>query len=211
MKRNDLAGQQFNRLTVLDVHGVCKKKNVLWRCQCECGGTAIAYAYDLRSGRVKSCGCLVKEGLHVVHGRARAGIKRDPLYSVWAAMMQRCYNPKDRNYKNYGGRGIQVHERWHNFLNFYADVRPRPSGLSLDRIDNNRGYAPDNFRWATPAQQSLNRRAVVLVTVSGETLPVTHALRKLEKTGGVLHYWMKKLNTDHQGVIDVWLQQKKRL
>jgi hypothetical protein len=77
-------------------------------------------------------------------------------------MMQRCYNPKAPRYERYGGRGITVCERWHDFANFYADVHPRPPGLKLDRVDNDGPYSPDNFRWSTPKQQAANRHRPTL-------------------------------------------------
>lgn len=211
MKKNNLVGQSFGRLTVTGEYGRCKKSNVLWACTCTCGGTAIAYAYDLRNGQVSSCGCKAREGLAIKHGHARKGKKRNPTYSIWAAMMQRCHNPKDANYKHYGGRGIVVCERWHNFLLFYADMGDRPMGQSLERTDNNLGYSPENCRWATVSEQSVNKRSTVWVLLDGENMPVTHALKRLGYGPSSLHYYMKKLNTTHQGVIDLWRQQKKSL
>jgi hypothetical protein len=85
-------------------------------------------------------------------------MSRTCIYRVWNAMMQRCYNPNNKYYADYGARGITVCERWHRFENFYADVGDPPSGMSLDRPNNNDLYAPWNFRWATPAMQTANRR-----------------------------------------------------
>jgi len=93
----------------------------------------------------------------------------DPLYKTWQAMMQRCYNPNTPWYHRYGGRGILVCDRWHEYDNFLADVSPKPPGTSLDRIDNNSGYGPTDFRWATQKQQVRNSRSVKLIAYKGET------------------------------------------
>jgi len=211
MKRNNLIGQRFSRLTVTGMHSICAKKNVLWACACDCGGIAKAYAYDLRAGKVQSCGCLTREGRARTHGMAGAGKRRSPTYNVWAAMVQRCTNPLDRNYSYYGGRGITVCERWREFQNFYEDMGEKPDGLTLDRIDNDKNYASDNCRWVPMRTQSRNKRSNVLVNVAGKNMLLVDALALLETNIGRMHYWMRKLNTNHQGVIDEWLQQKKPL
>lgn len=102
----------------------------------------------------------------------------DPRYSIWGAMMQRCHNPNNKHYKNYGGRGIEVCERWKNSANFLADIGPRPEGLTLERIDNDRGYAPDNCRWATRKEQSTNRRMTVWIVMDGEEMSLREACRR---------------------------------
>lgn len=211
MKRNDLTGQRFHRLVVTGVHALCAKKNVLWACMCDCGKFAKAYAYDLRAGKVKSCGCLSKEHRPRTHGMAGAGRRRSATYNLWASMLQRCTNPNDRNYRSYGARGITVCERWHKFENFYADMGQKPEGMSLDRIDNDGGYNKDNCRWASLHTQSRNKRSNIFVSVQGRRMVLADALVLLNSSIGRMHYWMRKLSTDHQGVIDSWLKQKKQL
>jgi hypothetical protein len=211
MRKNNLIGQRFARLTVVSEGGVCRKQNIRWICTCDCGGSATAYAYDLRSGRVQSCGCLSREGSRITHGLARGGARRSRVYSIWAAMLQRCGNPRDRGYPRYGGRGITVCRRWRAFENFYADMGDPPEGMSLDRKNNDKGYSAANCRWATRAQQARNTRATVHVTLGGERMVLADALTLLGKSRGVLAYWMRKLNTDHQGVFDIWLPQKRVL
>lgn len=90
-----------------------------------------------------------------------------PHYTIWRGMLHRCYNPKSKAHKNYGGRGITVCEHWHNYINFIADIGDRPDGTSADRIDNNKGYSPDNFRWATRTQQQRNQRRTRKVIIDG--------------------------------------------
>lgn len=101
------------------------------------------------------------------------------IYGIWSHMMRRCYEPTAIGYKHYGGRGIKVCERWHSFQNFFADVRPRPPGMSIDRIDTNGDYAPDNFRWADMDTQIRNRRYTVFLTHNGETMCMKDWARKL--------------------------------
>lgn len=101
----------------------------------------------------------------VKHGKARS-----PIYGIWRSMRSRCENPKDAAFHNYGGRGITVCDRWQSFENFLADMGERPAGMSLDRIDNDSGYAPENCRWASRARQARNSRQARLLTVDGETL-----------------------------------------
>lgn len=97
------------------------------------------------------------------------GLKGTKIYVRWRSMMTRCYNPNVPEYKNYGGRGIKVCERWHDVALFYADVGDSPEGLTMDRIDNDGDYGPDNFRWATKKEQAINRRNTKYITANGST------------------------------------------
>lgn len=101
-----------------------------------------------------------------------------PTYSSWADMVQRCTNPKRKRYADYGGRGIQVCDRWRKFENFLADMGPRPEGMELDRIENDGNYEPGNCRWSTPTTQSNNRRSNRLLSFNGETLTVADWARR---------------------------------
>lgn len=145
----NMAGKKFARLTVIEKSSRRNSTgSVFWRCQCQCGSEIETSGTSLRNGTTRSCGCL-----HTTHGMTLT-----PEYRVWRSMHQRCSNPNHVRYGNYGGRGISVCERWSRFENFFADMGPRPTGLTLERINNAEGYAPDNCKWATWSEQNLNRR-----------------------------------------------------
>jgi hypothetical protein len=163
----NLVGQVFGRLTVLGDFEAGS-----WSCRCECGAVKRVARQSLRQGLTKSCGCIWKEGLgshHRTHGET--GTRE---YCSWQAMKRRCLDPKNNRYPSHGGRGIKVCERWlASFENFLADMKGRPAGTSLERIDNDGDYGPGNCRWATPIEQSSNTRSAKLETINGIT--DTHA------------------------------------
>jgi hypothetical protein len=135
--------------------------NRYYLCQCSCGNEAVVMLSNLLGGRTKSCGCLNSE-LAAERTRLRNtthGMYGTREYNIWNAMVDRCTNEKHHNYGLYGGRGIEVCDRWFNSVeNFYTDMGDRPPGMSLDRIDNDGDYEPDNCRWATAKEQSRNKR-----------------------------------------------------
>lgn len=139
-------------------------------CMCLCGRGIEVIAASLKNGNTKSCGCLKGEigYTFLTHGHSRVG-KVHPLYKVWAGMLQRCTNAKGKRYCDYGGRGITVCERWRDFKNFLEDMGPRPEGLTLERIDYNLGYCPENCKWDTWSNQARNKRSTTIYTVRGVT------------------------------------------
>lgn len=143
----------------------------LYPIRCDCGTERLVRADWLVGGRVKSCGCKRYE---LIAAAVRThGMSRTPEYGAWSDMRSRCVDPNDGQFKNYGGRGIKVCERWADFATFYADLGPRPStDHSLDREDNDGDYCLANCRWATPTQQVRNRRVTLRVEHMGESRPL---------------------------------------
>jgi hypothetical protein len=165
-KFKDLTGATFNGVTAL--HPLGKRGNTyLWRFRCHCGEEFTTTGSRVALGETKSCGCLLA-------WRA-AKVSRTPEYRSWRSMIARCCDPSHKSYPSYGGRGIEVCDRWLTSLSaFLADMGPRPSKRhSLDRIDNDQGYSPDNCRWATQKVQSNNTRTNRLLTFGGRTLTLT--------------------------------------
>lgn len=161
----DLTGARFGRLVyVRDVSQ--SPRRALWKC--DCGNEHIATVSSVKFRPNSACGCRLKEyqaaGTVATHRRHNT-----PEYKSWTAMKQRCRNPNDGGFPRYGGRGIDYCERWESFENFFADMGPRPEGMTLDRIDNDGPYSPDNCRWATKRTQQANRGCARLITHNGET------------------------------------------
>lgn len=165
-------GDQFGRLTVIQKGPRTRDGHITWVVMCECATVKRVRANNLP--RQQSCGCIVAEisaelgrridfaARNLVHGHAARG-QESPTYRSWYAMLNRCRNPKDSGWRYYGGRGITVCDRWEpkrggGFANFLADMGERPEGRTLDRIDSDGNYEPQNCRWATQEVQMLNRK-----------------------------------------------------
>lgn len=164
--RVDLTGQKYARLTVLEM--IYGGPRSLARCKCDCGKEADIPAHAVKSGNTKSCGCLSAEksaenGRKYAHVSAAVnrthGMSGTPTYLSYYSAKHRCVRPKDSHYHLYGGRGIRMCDRWlESFANFLADMGECPPGLTIERLDNEKGYEPGNCVWATHEQQAQNRR-----------------------------------------------------
>ena len=158
----NITNMKFGKLTAIRTNGFYQspsRKHILWLCRCECGKEKTVRLNSLRSGKLQSCGCLLKEGNNKTHGMA-SGIKRTPEYIAWCRIKQSCLNKTSPNYFLYGERGITVSDEWKNsFETFFADMGLKPNkNYSIDRIDNSKGYSKENCRWTTNFIQARNKR-----------------------------------------------------
>ena len=190
----DLTNKTFGRLTVLH-KAESVSGRTMWLCRCECGNIKAIEAYSLKIGETQSCGCLQRE---VQGNLARThGLANTPLYRKFRRMHDRCYNTNSKSYKNYGGRGIKICAEWlKDFTQFYnwALQNGYSPELSIDRIDNNKGYSPENCRWVNKTVQSNNRRTNHFLEFNGErhTLAEWETITKISQD--VIYARMVKLH-----------------
>lgn len=163
----DMTGKRFGKLSVIRLISHDKQQNAVWECLCDCGTKKNIRGYNLRNGSIKSCGCLQREAVGNI--KRTHGMYNTKLYHVWQAMKSRCFNPKNKRFKDYGFRGITVADTWMDFEKFYewAKQSGYKEGLSIDRINNNGNYEPSNCRWATSGEQAINKRNNIKIKFRG--------------------------------------------
>ena len=160
-RRKDLTGQRFGKWSVLAFAGLDKARRALWSVRCGCGSESTVTGSDLTSEHSTQCKLCSGVGV-TTHGHTMGKLV-SPLYKTWRSMKERCYNPRHKSYRHYGGRGITIWPQWRDSFIAFATyvlntIGSRPAGRSLDRIDNGKGYIPGNLRWATQSEQCQNRR-----------------------------------------------------
>lgn len=192
-------GQKFNRLTVIEPQRT-KSGQFGWLCQCECGNTTVTTASKLTSGHTKSCGCYAKEvsiengKKPKKHGLAHVGGKATRLYRVWTHIRVRCNNPNTENFQYYGERGVKVCDEWNDYKTFHdwALSHGYRDDLTIDRIDVNGDYSPENCRWTTIKEQNRNKRTTLKCFFNGQVM----LLKDVSNVSGInyqtLRYHLKK-------------------
>lgn len=188
----DISGKRFARLLVIRRSDL-KGGKPRWECACDCGNAVIVIGGNLTNGHTRSCGCLQSQRTSESH--LKHGFSDTVEYHAWRSAMKRCTDPIHPEYQRYGGRGITMSDRWTaSFEAFLADMGPRPSGMTLDRIDNDgpytgpcHEYPNGNCRWATIPEQNRNKRATIRITHHGETLSLREWSHKLGIHYSTLH------------------------
>lgn len=189
----DLTGQRFGRLVVIERAANGKYGDAMWLCQCDCGNKKVVRGGDLRRGSAISCTCLQRE--ESSKRLKTHGMSRTRLYRIRRKIIDRCYNQKHPHYHRYGGRGITLCEEWLNdFLSFYnwSMANGYADNLTIDRIDNDKGYSPENCRWATEKEQHNNTSQNHLITMNGKTQNVTQWCEELGVNRAYVYRRLKK-------------------
>lgn len=202
----DLQGKKYGKLTAVK-RAENVKGRTRWVCRCDCGNETVVSAGNLTSGAVKSCGCLKKNPINAKHKQSKT-----PLYRQWVSMIYRCHNPKNNAYKYYGARGIKVCDEWHDFTIFKKWVdETKPRGdFSIDRIDNDGDYCPENCKWSSAKKQANNRRSNVIISYNNEY----HTLMEWSEMLGFdyknVHNRMYKLGWTFEKAINTPIDTSKR-
>lgn len=168
----DITGIRFGKLVAIGPSDKSVDRHIIWECACDCGTICFVSGTSLRRGLTISCGCYMSEVVskNNTEYKTTHNLSRSRPYNTWKQLFQRCYNKKHKSFKDYGGRGISVCERWNDFSLFWEDMKENYSDtLTIDRIDNNGNYCKENCRWTTQTEQSKNKRDNVYIEINGET------------------------------------------
>lgn len=190
-KAKDLAGKRFGRLKCIKIAKKrFKGERIRWVCECSCGNSVEIFSENLLSGNTKSCGCLSHERI------ASHGMSNSRIYQLWSQMKQRCNNENNLHYKNYGGRGIKLCDDWISFKSFYdwAILNGYGDRLTIERLDNDKGYSSDNCTFVTKSEQSKNRRVNYRVNINGSVMCLYDACKHLNIDYSLVQNRIKNLN-----------------
>jgi hypothetical protein len=202
----DLTNKRFGRLVAVSKVSPKYGTAAFWKCICDCGKETIVISASLRSGMTTSCGCFNSESLSV-RNRKHGFCHKEAIYEVWKTMRARCLNKNSKSYARYGGRGITVCEEWSDYQIFRirAFENGYAKGLSIDRIDVNGNYCPENCRWADDFQQAVNTSRNIFATVSGVTKSLSEWERALGIYSGSLSKFIKKHNVRPKEAVERYI------
>lgn len=193
----NIIGNKYGRITVISFSHKNKHRDYYWNCVCDCGKALTIRGSSLKSGNTSSCGCLrdeVRGTFSITHNKSDSKI-----YLVYRNMRDRCYNTKNKSFKDYGNRGIYVCERWlESFENFYMDMGDPPEGKTLDRIDNNGPYSPENCRWASVTEQNRNTRNSIKLNYKGKTKHISELAEEFKINPATLRARLFKYKWDEE-------------
>lgn len=186
----DFTGMRFGKLTVLKLMPRNKLKQTMWLCECDCGNKKIIVAQSLKDGKTKSCGCYQKE----FPSKKTHGERWTRLYSIWIGMRKRCYTKTSKSYYCYGKIGITICKEWDKYEVFrdWANSNGYRDNLTIDRIDPYGNYEPNNCRWATVEEQSINKKITLYIKIDGIDVPFAKYVKTTNKSYGCLYKEMKK-------------------
>jgi hypothetical protein len=193
-------GDVFGNLTAICFVGRNNQSKQIWAVQCSCGKFLVVkkgQLFDKKKPR-RSCGCLHKPFVpkQRLGGIVKHGMTRTNVYQIWSGLRRRCLSPNNKDYHNYGGRGIRVCERWEEFQNFYADMGEPPPRYTLHRIDNDGDYSPENCVWATVEYQNQHKGSCRMVMLHGEQMSAAQVARALGVKETTFYLWLKTYGSD---------------
>lgn len=212
VKDSEFKGQRFGRLVVIErdcLREIRKEHDSNWICKCDCGEMTVVSRGNLLSGDIKSCGCLRKE--YMKNKKTTHGMTNTRLYQIWFGIKKRCNNKNSVNYDIYGGRGIAICSEWQEFEPFYewAMANGYSDDLTIDRIDVNGNYEPDNCRWATMKEQANNTRRNHYLTFNGKTQTISQWATEVDLPYSVLKGRINKYNWSVEDALTTPVKERK--